>query len=112
MAFNTPESVVLKTADGQKLQVEKDFKYLGSWINSSEKDIIVRKALSWNALHSMHVIWKSKINLPLKRRLFVVTVESVLTYGSESWTLTVQQQKSMDGTYMRMIRKALNISWQ
>ena len=34
MAFNKPESIVLKTADGQTLQVEKDFKYLGSWINS------------------------------------------------------------------------------
>ena len=48
MAFNTPESIVLKTADGQTLQVEKDFKYLGSWINSSEKEIKVRKALAWN----------------------------------------------------------------
>ena len=63
-------------------------------------------------LHSMYVIWKSKINLPLKRRLFVATVESVLTYGSESWTLTVQQQKSLDDTYTRILRKALNISWQ
>ena len=91
MAFNTPESIVLKTADGLTLQVEKDFKYFCSWINSSEKDIKVRKTLAWNALHSMHVIWKSKINLPLKRRLFLATVESVLIYGSESWTLTVQQ---------------------
>ena len=96
MAFNTHELIVLKTADGQTLQDEKDFKYIGSWINSSEKDIKVRKNLAWNALHSMHVIWKSKINLPLKRRLFVATVESVLTYGSESWTLNVQQQKSLD----------------
>ena len=82
MAFNTPESIVLKTDDGQTLQVEKDFKYLGCWINSSEKDTKVRKALAWNALrsvHSMYVIWKYKINLPLKRRLFVATVESVLT---------------------------------
>ena len=112
MAFNTSESIVLKTADGQILQVKKDFKYLGYWINSSEKDIKVRKVLAWNALHSMHVIWKSKINLPLKRRLFVATVESVLTYESESCTPTVQQQKSLDGTYTRILRKALNISWQ
>ena len=84
MAFNIPESIVLKTADGQTLQVEKDLKDLGSWINSSEKDIKVRKALAWNALHRMHVIWKSKISLPLKRRLFVTTVESVLTYGSKT----------------------------
>ena len=70
----------------------------------------MRKALAWNALHSMHVIWKSKINLPLKSRLFVVTVESVLIYGSESWTVNVQQQTSLDGT--RMIRKSLHISWK
>ena len=72
----------------------------------------MRKALAWNALHSMHVIWKSKINLPLKRKLFVATIESILTYGSESWTLTVQQYKSLDGTYTRMLGKALNIYWQ
>ena len=110
MAFNTPESVLLKTADGQRLQVEKDFKYIGSYINSSEKDIKVGKALAWNVLHSMHVIWKFKINLPLKRRLFVATVENVLTYRSESWTLTIQKQKSLDGTLM--LRKALTIPWQ
>ena len=56
-------------------------------------DIKVRKVLVWNALHRMHVIWKSKINFPLKRRLFVATIESELTYGSESWILTVQQKK-------------------
>ena len=56
MAFNTPESIVLKTADGQTLQDEKDFKYLVSWINSPEKDIKVRKALAWNELYSIHVI--------------------------------------------------------
>ena len=34
MAFNTLDPIILKTADGQILDVEKDFKYLGSWINS------------------------------------------------------------------------------
>ena len=83
MAFNTLDPIILKTADGQILDVEKYFKYLGSWINSSEKDIKVRKDLTWN---SMQTLWTSKTNLPLKRRLFVATVESVLLYGSESWT--------------------------
>ena len=46
MAFNTLDPIILKTADGHILDVEKDFKYLGSWINSSEKDIKVRKALA------------------------------------------------------------------
>ena len=112
MTFNKLDSIVLKTADSQTLKVVKDLKYLGSWNNSSENDINVRNALTWYALHSMHIIRNSKINLPLKRRLFVATVESVLIYGSELWILNVQQQKSLDGTYTRMLRKALNISWQ
>ena len=58
----------------------------------------------------MRTLWKSSINLPLERRLFVVKVESILLYGSESRTLTVQQQESLKGTYTRMIRKSLNVS--
>ena len=60
----------------------------------------------------MLTLWKSIIHLPLKRRLFVVTVESILLYGSESWTLTVQQQQSLNATYTRILRKSLNIYWQ
>ena len=48
----------------------------------------------------------------LKRRLFVATVESVLLYGSEAWTLTVQDEKALNGVYTRMLRMALNISWE
>ena len=109
MAFDTLDPIILKTADGQILDVEKDFKYLGSWINSSEKYINVRKALAWNTLHSMQTLWNYKTNLPLKRRLFISTVESVLLYGSESWTLNVKQHNSLDGTYTRMLKKALHI---
>ena len=77
MIFNTADPL-LKNSEGKMLQVVGDFKYLGAWIKSTNKDIQVRKALAWNALHSMRTLWKSSINLPLKRRLFVVTVESVL----------------------------------
>ena len=35
-----------------------------------------------------------------------------ILYGSESWTLNVKQHNSLDSTYIRMLRKALNIKWQ
>ena len=35
----------------------------------------------------------------LKRQLFLATVESVLLYGAEVWTLTVQQEESLNGVY-------------
>ena len=47
-----------------------------------------------------------------KRRIFVATVESVLLYGSESWTLSVQDEKALDGVYTRMLRMSLNVSWE
>ena len=34
--------------------------------------------------------------LDIKRRLLVSTVESVLLNGSESWTLTVADEKTLD----------------
>ena len=39
-------------------------------------------------------------------------VESVLLYGSEAWTLTKKHEKKLDGTYTRMLRAILNISWK
>jgi len=40
-----------------------------------------------------------------------VTVESVLLYGSKCCTLTIAQQRFLDGTYTRRLRKALNVSY-
>ena len=34
----------------------------------------------------------------------MAAVESVLLYGSEAWTLTNALEKSLDGTYTRMLR--------
>ena len=48
----------------------------------------------------------------IKARLFSATVESVLFYGCETWTLTPAMEKSLDGCYTRMLRAAFNISWR
>ena len=39
-------------------------------------------------------------------------MESVLLYGSETWTVTNKIAKSLDGCYTRMLRKALDVSWK
>ena len=48
----------------------------------------------------------------MKVRLFIATVESVLLYGSEAWTITKTLQKKIDGCYTRMLRMSLGISWR
>lgn len=102
----------VRSLDGTLLEVVEDFNYLGAWIASTQKDIKIRRARAWSALHSMNNVWKSKMNDNLKRRLFVTTVESVLMYGCEAWTLTVKDEKALDGVYTRMLRAALNVPWE
>ena len=106
------EKPEVRTLDGTLLEVVDDFNYLGAWIASTQKDIRVRRARAWSALHSMNKVWKSEMSDNLKRRLFVTTVESVLLYGCEAWSLTVKDEKALDGVYTRMLRAALNVSWE
>ena len=51
------------------------------------------------------------MNTELKKKFFVATVESILLYGCEAWTLTKSMEKALDGTYTRMLRKALGVHW-
>jgi len=47
-----------------------------------------------------------------KLKVFKTCVETILLYGSESWTLTKTLSKKIDGNYTRLLRAALNISWK
>ena len=55
--------------------------------------------------------WKSIMSKDLIFRFFIATIESILLYGCESRALSKGQEKSLDGTYTRMLRKAFNIHW-
>ena len=81
-------------------------------MKSSKHDFSVKKALAWVACLKLVKIWHSKLSQKVKIRLFVATVESVLLYGSESWTFDKSMQKQQDGCYTRMWRMALNVSWK
>ena len=111
MTENT-DIVNISALDGTLLKVVSDFKYLGGWMSSTERDINSRKANAWRALHNLKKIWRLDMNCCLKRKLFVATVESVLLYGSESWTMTTKLDTAIDGCYTRMLRIALNVSWK
>lgn len=90
-----------------------DYKYLGSYIMNSTKDFVVRKALAWSAIIKLNSIWKSCVfTRRYKLNIFYATVESVLLYGAETWTMTKTLSKSLDGCYTRLLRYALNIPWQ
>ena len=110
--FNQDVPVQISAKNGEILKNVDNFKYLGSWTKSSENYFNVRKALAWNTCHKLSKIWKSSLTRSTKIRVFLTTVESVLLYGAETWTITKALQKKIDGCYTRMLRMVLNISWQ
>ena len=89
-----------------------NYKYLGAWISSSEKDFEIRKALAWTVMHRMKRLWTSNMSNQLKIRAFKATVETVLLYGSQCWTVDSKLRKRIDGCYTRLLRMAQHISWK
>ena len=51
----------------------------------------------------MNTIWKSRLPDNMKRNFFRATVETVLIYGSVSWTLRKSLEKRLNGNYTRMM---------
>ena len=77
MLYNQPVGDLV-TLGGNKLKQADNFKYLGLWIQSSEKDMNIRIGQAWSALNKMMTVWKSNLKNHLKIGFLCTTVESVL----------------------------------
>ena len=108
---NSNNSHPVRTLNGTSLKQVEDYKYLGSYI-SSEKDFTTRKGMAWSACNDMHKIWPSQLPNNLKIKIFRATIEPILLYGSETWTLSRKLEKRLDGTYTRLLMRAQNLSWK
>ena len=102
----------ISTLEGTPLKLVDKFTYLGSSIESTEKDIETRLTKAWTAINRLSIIWKSDLTDKMKRSFFQAAVTSILLYGCTTWTLTKRLQKKLDGNYTRMPRAILNKSWQ
>ena len=102
----------MRSLNGEKIKQVEDFKDLGSYIASTERDVNIRLRKAWDALNELDKIWKSNFPDNLKRNFFQAAVETILLYGSVSWTLTTHLEKKIDGAFTRMLRTALNRSWK
>ena len=103
----------ISTLDGTLLKLVDKFTYLGSSVESTEKDIDTRLTKAWTAINRLSIIWKSDLTDKMKRSFFFqAAVASILLYGCTTWTLTKRLEKKLDGNYTRMLRAILNKSWR
>ena len=98
----------ISTLDGTPLKLVDKFTYLGSSVESTEKDIDTRLTKAWTAINRLSIIWKSDLTDKMKRSFFQAAVTSILLYGCTTWTLTKRLEKKLDGNYTRMLRAILN----
>ena len=102
----------ISTLEGTPLKLVDKFTYLGSSVESTEKDIETRLTKAWTAINRLSIIWKSDLTDKMKRIFFQAAVTSILLYGCTTWTLTKRLEKKLDGNYTRMLRAILNKPWQ
>ena len=102
----------ISTLKGTPLKLVDKFTYLGSSVESTEKDIETMLTKAWTAINRLSTIWKSDLTDKMKRSFFQAAVTSILLYGCTTWTLTKRLEKKLDGNYTRMLRAILNKPWQ
>ena len=102
----------ISTLEGTPFKLVDKFTYLGSSVESTEKDIETRLTKAWTAINRLSIIWKSDLTDKMKRSFFQAAVTSILLYGCTTWTLTKRLEKKLDGNYTRMLRAILNKFWQ
>ena len=64
------------------------------------------------AVHVLDKVWRAPICRLTKLKIFRTTVEPILIYGCDSWSLTQSVKNALDGTYTRMLQKTQNVSWR
>ena len=112
MAINCTDPYQVTTINTTPLKRSTNFKYLGSQIPNSNTDFNYRKGHAWAANGKLTRIWKSTVPRKLKLNFFQASVESILLYGSETWTVTSELETRIDGCYTKLLRKVLNTKWQ
>ena len=62
MTFNYEDEITIVTIKGNKVAYVLDFKYLGGWMASFEKDVEIRKAMAWSACNQLKLLWSSNLS--------------------------------------------------
>ena len=85
----------ISTLDGTPLKLVDKFTYLGSSVESTEKDIDTRLTKAWTAINRLSIIWKSDLTDKMKRSFFQAAVTSILLYGCTNKTAGEEARRQL-----------------
>ena len=100
---------------GHDVERVETFTYLGAQIHSScssEQEIRRRIGMTRTAMQSLdHHLWRSRITVETKLRLYNVYILPITLYGSECWTLNKADIQRIDALDQWCLRRILGIRW-
>ena len=101
--------------DGVKIKQVESFTYLESVINGKAKcdeEIKRRIGMAKNAFQKLGKILRNrKVSIETKMRIINCYLVSILTYGSECWTISATMEKRLESCEMWFLRRMLRISF-
>ena len=117
--------IISRDCEGKKVEIKVDdeilqqvdkFTYLGTQIREdgkTDKEIERRINIAKERFGSMSKLLTTKrLKLETKIRILKCYVFSLLTYGSEAWTLTKALENRIEAFEMWCLRRIGNISWR
>lgn len=92
--------------DGKVIKEEKEFIYLGQLISVEGQwpEICRRCAIGWRAMGRYRFIFKSKVSIDSKRRLWEMVVLPAMIYGCETWVMEARVRNKLRVTVRGMER--------
>ena len=99
--------------NGETIGIVDEYVYLGQLKTSNAKltdEINRRCKMAWSSFGRLHFIFKSKLSICLKRKVYNQCVLPVMMYGCETWTLNAQTTQRLRVTQRAMERCMLGIT--
>lgn len=99
--------------DNTTIEVVEDYKYLGhivSFKNRQSKEIDARVSAAWRSFWAMKNYIISELPMFHKRKLMDCVILPILTYGAQTWSLTVDEERRIQSEQKSMERKILKLS--
>ena len=112
LSFGETEPVI--NLDGEIVEAVEHFRYLGSEVMSSgrlDEELRTRIRRASATFGQLFKILRTKISSKAKLRIYNAVVISTLLYGSETWATTISEEKRLDVSDNRCLRRILGIKW-
>jgi len=100
--------------DQKQLENVECFKYLGSMLTNDGRctcEIKSRIAMAKAVFKKKKILFTSKLNLNLRKKLVKCYIWSMALYGAEAWKLWAADQKYLESFEMWCWRRMEKISW-